>query len=216
MHAHCHACLIAVLLAACTSATQAPHGEPQNVAVPAETVKPAETPPVPLPEPATQAPQPALAAVPPVAPDAASPTDSKAPPVPKTDRPPAAPATKPAVPSTAAPQSPPTLVAAPAKPPAPPLDLKSLETRLKETKAIGVFTKLTVKNQVDDLLDAFRAYYKGQAKSTLADLRRAYDLLVLKVIALLQDADPPLASAIAASREAIWGILSDRTKFANV
>ncbi len=104
-----------------------------------------------------------------------------------------------------------------AKPPsAPPLDLKSLETRLRETKAIGVYTKLTLKNQVDDLLDAFRAYYKGQAKSTLAELRRAFDLLVLKVIALLQDADPPLASAIAASREALWGILSDPAKFATV
>jgi len=28
----------------------------------------------------------------------------------------------------------------------PPLDLKSLETRLKETHAIGVFTKLAFKN----------------------------------------------------------------------
>jgi hypothetical protein len=104
-----------------------------------------------------------------------------------------------------------------AKPEAPPpLDLKSLETRLRETKAIGVFTKLTVKNQVDDLLDQFRAYYQGKLKTTLAELRRSYDLLVLKVLALLQDADPPLASAIAASRESIWAILSNPAKFAAV
>ena len=104
-----------------------------------------------------------------------------------------------------------------AKPEAPPpLDLKSLETRLKETKAIGVFTKLTVKNQVDDLLEQFRAYYQGKLKTTLAELRRSYDLLVLKVLALLQDADPPLASAIAASRESIWAILSNPAKFAAV
>jgi hypothetical protein len=32
----------------------------------------------------------------------------------------------------------------------------------------------------------------------------------------LQDADPPLAGAIAASREAIWGILSNPTKFSTV
>ncbi len=216
MHSQCRACLLAVLLAGCTSATQAPRGEPQSVAapVPAEAVKPAETAPVPAPRPAAP---PAIAAVPPVAPDAAPPSDSKVPPVPKTV-PPAAPPAKPVVPSTPAPQSAPNAVAvAPAKPPSPPpLDLKSLETRLKETKAIGVFTKVTLKNQVDDLLDAFRAYYKGQAKSTLAELRRAYDQLVLKVLALLQDADPQLAAAIASSREAIWGILSDRTKFANV
>jgi hypothetical protein len=108
-------------------------------------------------------------------------------------------------------------LAAPQKPAGPPpLDLKSLETRLKETKAIGVYTKLTLKNQVDDLLDDFRAYYKGQLKTTLAELRQAFDRLVLKVLALLQDADPQLASAIVGSREAIWGILSDPVKFAAV
>ncbi len=98
----------------------------------------------------------------------------------------------------------------------PPLDLKSLETRLKETKAIGVFTKLALKNQVDDLLNQFRAFYQGQLKTTLAELRRPYDLLLLKVLALLQDTDPPLAGAIVKSREAIWSILADPNKFASI
>ena len=107
--------------------------------------------------------------------------------------------------------------AAPAKPQAAvPLDLKSLETRLKETQAIGVFTKLTLKNQIDQLLDQFRSFHQGKVKTTLADLRRSYDMLVLKVLALLQDTDPPLARAITGSREAIWGILSNPAKFATV
>lgn len=101
-------------------------------------------------------------------------------------------------------------------PPAPPLDLKSLETRLKETEAIGVFTKLALKNQIDDLLDQFRAFYQGRHKTTLAELRRPYDLVLLKVLALLQDTDPSLAAAIVASREAIWGILADPAKFATL
>ena len=99
---------------------------------------------------------------------------------------------------------------------APPLDLKSLETRLKETKAIGVFTKLALKNQVDDLLDKFRAFYQGRLKTTLPELRRPYDMLILKVLALLQDSDPPLAHEIVTSREAIWSILADPAKFANI
>jgi hypothetical protein len=99
---------------------------------------------------------------------------------------------------------------------APPLDLASLEARLKETKAIGVLTKIAISNQVDDLLNQFRDFYQGKFKTTLAELRRPYDLLVLKVLALLQDSDPALASAIVASREAIWDILSDRTKFAAI
>jgi hypothetical protein len=98
----------------------------------------------------------------------------------------------------------------------PPLDLKSLETRLKETKAIGIFTKLALKNQVDDLLDQFRTFYQGRQKTNLAELRRLYDLLLLKVLALLQDTDPPLAGAIVASREAIWSILADPAKFATI
>lgn len=117
----------------------------------------------------------------------------------------------------AAPAAAPTPAPAPAKAEAPSsLDLKLLEARLKETKAIGVFTKLTLKNQIDALLDQFRAYYQGRIKTTLAELRRSFDLLVLKTLALLQDADPPLATAIASSRESIWGILSDPKKFGTV
>lgn len=103
-----------------------------------------------------------------------------------------------------------------AKPAEPPLDLKSLEARLRDTKAVGIMTKLTLKNQVDDLLDQFREFYKGKLKTTLAELRRSYELLVMKVLALLQDGDPPLASEIATSREAIWSILADPVKFAAV
>jgi len=130
------------------------------------------------------------------------------------------PVAKPAAKAPVPPAAPPAgTVAAPtdaAKPKSPPLDLATLEQRLKETRAIGVLTKITLKNQVDDLLDRFRAFYQGKLDTTVADLRRSYDLLVLKVLALLQDGDQALATAIAASREAIWGILSDPAKFAKI
>ncbi len=99
---------------------------------------------------------------------------------------------------------------------APALDLNTLEAQLRETKAIGIFTKITLKNQVDDLLDRFREYYQGKAKLTMADLRRSYDLLLMKVLSLLQDEDQKLASAIVSSREAIWGLLADPKKFATL
>lgn len=98
----------------------------------------------------------------------------------------------------------------------PPLDMAMLETRLKETKAIGVFTKITLKNQVDDLLNQFRAHYQGNAKTSLADLRQPYDRLLLKVLSLLQDGDAELARTIMASREAIWNVLADPAKFATL
>jgi hypothetical protein len=127
-------------------------------------------------------------------------------------RPPAAPASS-AVgvkPATRPPTSTPLSTAGPA------LDLNGLKEQLKETKAIGVFTKLTLKNQVDDLLQQFRDFYQGKAKVTMAQLRRSYDLLLMKVLSLLQDTDQKLASAIVASREAIWGLLADPKKFATL
>ena len=97
---------------------------------------------------------------------------------------------------------------------APPLDLAGLESRLRETKAIGVMTKLALKNQVDDLLDRFRSQHRGRSKTPWPELRAAYDRLLMKVLSLLQDGDPALAKKIVSSREAIWGILSDPKKFA--
>jgi hypothetical protein len=98
----------------------------------------------------------------------------------------------------------------------PPLDLSTLEIRLRGTKAIGVFTKIALKNQVDDLLEQFRAFYQGRFETSLAELRPPYDRLLLKVLALLQDGDPELARAIVTSREAIWSVLADPARFATL
>jgi hypothetical protein len=92
--------------------------------------------------------------------------------------------------------------------------LNTLEQSLRDTKAIGFFTKVTLKNQIDDLLDEFRDYHRGKAKLTLTDLRRSFELLMMKVLSLLQDEDQTLAADISSSREAIWGLLADPKKFA--
>jgi hypothetical protein len=98
----------------------------------------------------------------------------------------------------------------------PPLDVAALKARLRDTDAIGMFTKLALKNQVDDLLKQFRARYLSGQKTSVASLRQPYDMLVLQVLALVQDSDPSLASTISGSREAIWGILADPEKFSSV
>jgi len=96
------------------------------------------------------------------------------------------------------------------------LDLNALKEELKATKAIGVLTKLSLKNQVDDLLQQFRDHHQGKATVTLAELRRSYDLLLMKVLSLIQDADQRLAAEIIASREAIWGLLADQQKISTL
>jgi len=127
-----------------------------------------------------------------------------------------APAAKgPEGPPASAPQ--PQLEAPPPVPPAlavePALDIAALKARLRETKAIGVMTKLTLKNQVDDLMEQFRTYHSGGQTAGVATLRPPYDMLLLKVLAVLQEGDPELARTIGTSREAIWAVLADREKF---
>lgn len=138
---------------------------------------------------------------------------------------PPAPAPKPAAPTPPKPGTPPA--PKPATPPAPAqsagaapapqqaaiVDLTALEKRLRDTSAIGVFTKLSLKNQVDDLLERFRAFHNGGGGATLAKLRESYDLLVMKVVSLLQDKDAPLARDVFSSRETLWNLLADPVKF---
>jgi hypothetical protein len=160
-----------------------------------------------VPEPKIAAPQPGAPrpAPTPLEPTAPRPKPATAPvPAPRAGAPAQPAATKVALPVAKAPA------------PAPSLDLTALEERLKDTKAIGLFTKIALKNKIDDLLDQFRAYHQGKATVTMTELRRSYELLMMKVLSLLQDDDQALASAIASSREAIWGLLADPRKFATL
>ncbi len=106
--------------------------------------------------------------------------------------------------------------AAPARAKVPSLDLAALEQRLKSTDAIGVFTKIALKNQVDDLLNRFKSHHEGNGKPPLAQLRQSYEQLLLKVNDVLKNGDPSLAGEIMGSRETIWGVLTDPVKFAKL
>jgi hypothetical protein len=213
--------LLCLLLAGCAGVERAPPQEPPQVETQSAPAR-VDQPPVGVTEKTlpVDAAESDSAPMPPAAPAEAEPTAEPVPAAPATTAAPAAQAvtakTPPAVPNSSAPAPPAPRSASgpvPDKAPAPSLDLASLETRLRETKAIGVFTKISLKNQVDDLLDQFRAYHKRQTRATLPELRECYDLLLLKVLSLLQDSDPPLARDIVQSRAAIWGILSNPKKF---
>ena len=210
--------LAMVLAAGCTGTTEAPLSAPAPLpTAPAAPAAPA----APITKSGPQGPKPDAAvtrvtpeasrsvAVPaPASKAAAAPssptTVSPAPPIASKATPPAS-APVPALKAAphAAPQA-----AAPAS-----LDLNSLKARLRDTKAIGVFTKLSLQNQVEDLLKKFRAQHQSGPKASVAALRQPYEMLLLKVLALVQDSDPPLAQTIASSREAIWNILADPDRF---
>ncbi len=203
--------ILAVPLAGCVRITIAP--SPAAVAPAAVAAAP----------PAVEAAPPAVVSPPPAVASAVPPAAAlESPPVaaaPAALAPPAVASTPPVIAPPPAP-APKTVSKAPAPPPvkaaAPPtLDLVSLEIRLRATGAIGVFTKLSLKNQVSDLVNQFKTFHHGGAPP-LTTLRQEYDLLLLKVLSLLQDNDAALARAVSASRESIWGILVDPAKFAKL
>ena len=211
------AILLFGLAAACTSVKDAPPGatpqpEPAAVAPPA-----AAPPPAPVVAPPPAAPLQPASKGEPIATEAvvgAAPPQSENQGAKPASPPVKAPAKAPA-PAVAA-EPPPKSekpAAAVAKPQEPPLDVAALTARLRDTKAIGTFTKLALKNQVDDLLKQFRALYASGRKGSVDSLRQPYNMLILKVLSLLQDSDPALARTISASREAIWRILADPEKF---
>jgi hypothetical protein len=96
------------------------------------------------------------------------------------------------------------------------IDISALEDRLVDTDAIGFFTKLELKSQLDDLTEKFRAFHQTTSADALPKLREEYDLLLLKLLSLLQDEDPTLHHDIATARPQIWRTLADPILFAKL
>lgn len=94
------------------------------------------------------------------------------------------------------------------------LNLATLEDRLRETKAISGLRKLSLKGEIDDLLAKFRNAHGG-GRAEVSKLRDPYNSLIDRIYAMLKK-DPALGREILASRESIWGLLSDRTQFASL
>jgi len=198
--------IAAETVAVATERQHAVTTEPVPATPPAETPVPADAVPVAAPAiaPASVPEQPAATAVP-----ATKPVPVAA------EKPAAKPPAKTAAP---APQKKTAAQPQPVMPPPqtiPAMALATLEQRLKDTSAIGLFTKIALKNQVDDLVNRVRAHHEGNG-ATLSQLRQAYDQLLAKVHGLLKDGDPALAGSIMASREAIWQVLTDPVKFAKL
>jgi hypothetical protein len=84
------------------------------------------------------------------------------------------------------------------------IDMKILTKRLKATKAIGLFTKLAIRNDVSDLMDEVRRYRKKSVLATkIKEIRESFEGLLLKIVALLEG-DPELSRDLYMGRESIW------------
>lgn len=95
------------------------------------------------------------------------------------------------------------------------LNLTQLEDRLKDTKAISPFKKLSLKGEIDGLLEQVRQAHLNGGKAEVTKLRPQYNAMIDKIYGLLGK-DPQLGQDILASKQAIWNLLSDQTQFASL
>lgn len=88
-------------------------------------------------------------------------------------------------------------------------DIDVLIDRMKQTEAIGVISKLSLKNQVDDLLEKAEEIKKKEPDSDISAqksaLREDFEGLILKTVTLLtKGEDFSLAEDIYLAREELW------------
>jgi len=84
------------------------------------------------------------------------------------------------------------------------VDIEGLKTRLQETDAIGVFTKLAIRSDILDLVaEINRHRKKNRLEQKITEMRASFDGLLLKMVALLER-DPDLSRDLYVSRESIW------------
>lgn len=95
-------------------------------------------------------------------------------------------------------------------------DLDTIITQVTSSKALGFLTKLSLKRDIDRLLDDIKKYHGGKGELTLEQLHERYDALVHNLVSLLQDKDEELVKSIDDGRDKLWVMLADEKKFATL
>jgi hypothetical protein len=93
--------------------------------------------------------------------------------------------------------------------------LDELLDRFVTTKSVGVFTKLSIKGNVDRLNKSFAIYHDGNRPPNINELRQRYDLMVQEMIMIVQKKDPDLAKDFYDARLLLWSYLAEPEKYAS-
>ena len=88
--------------------------------------------------------------------------------------------------------------------------------RIKDTRALGGLTKLSLKKDYDRLLARALDYHEGDDSISIEQLREQYDVMIHRLTSLLQDKDEELVLFLDDSRDKYWLVLADQQKFANM
>jgi hypothetical protein len=93
------------------------------------------------------------------------------------------------------------------------VDLQLLGDMLADSKAIGIFTKLGLKRDIEKVLSRLNKFHDGKSKFSLEQLQEQYDLLLMKIAIHLQDKDLALHKHLCNAWLVIWEDLRDFDRF---
>jgi len=94
--------------------------------------------------------------------------------------------------------------------------LGEVERQLWETATIGTLTKLSLKSELESLLEAFSRLHLGDGEHELSHLIRRFDLLLIRTLGLLRSQDPALVGLLREIRPEIVATLSHPDRYARV
>lgn len=89
------------------------------------------------------------------------------------------------------------------------VDLEMLASALRETRSLGPMSKLRLKSDINKMLRRIDAWHSGKNKYTVKQLQEQYDLLLMKIAALLQEKDFTLHQKLCNAWASIWVDLLD-------
>jgi hypothetical protein len=96
------------------------------------------------------------------------------------------------------------------------VDFKTLETKIRNTNAIGGFAKLRLSSDIKQMLADLKSYQAGESSLTLEQHREQYDLLYMKIVSQVQEKDPELHQQLCNAWDPIWTELQDEKNLKKV
>lgn len=93
------------------------------------------------------------------------------------------------------------------------VDLEILADMLARTTAVSLFTKLSLKKDINKVLARMEDYHAGRGKFSLEQLEEQYNLLLMKIAAHLQDKDLKTHKHLCNAWLVIWEDLKDPARF---
>lgn len=87
-------------------------------------------------------------------------------------------------------------------------DLDALEAKIRNTDAIDLFAKISIKNELSSLIEEIARSRESKNAADLKIQKARFEKLIDGTVAMLRKGDAPLAKEVAESRGAIWNFLN--------